>query len=565
MGAGSGCITVSGLPAGTNIIPAGSTIMYDASGNEYLVYPNGTIVFYRSASSSGSGSTSGNCDCIDYIGVTNSITITSLSATQSSIAISSSYPGQTSITTLGVISTGTWQGNTVGIGYGGTNNTSYTTDLPIYYDGTKFVSQENLTNFVYVDGVNGNDTTAVKYRMDRPYQTLNAALSASSSGDTIYVYPATYSPTPLTKDGIRFYFTPGCKIGNNIANGIFYDGGSAITMNIEGYLEVTGGWVVIKQTAASTINAEFKSITVADVAIYQPSGGGNLNLKVHEDFTSDFAAFRIFNNAAVNSTVYIEARNIYSAGNRIGCTNAAGSMKAIIKANKITTNGSQSPLNCISAYATGTNTLDLTIYGNLEKQVSAGAGSIQDPALGCSGWSSVNSGIVRLYGNITCLDTSPALGFGRIGTSVGSMIGWIEVYGNITCNGPAIVTTDASSIVFKVFGDIIGNYNDTLNFAAVETSCAVGSVIELHGLIQNLRNNAAGHGWKKFQGTGGGEFNAKLMQTARIVTTHASADSLTTDGSATQFKVYPGVSANKSVNGSVTQQISTVLVDSNVN
>ncbi len=38
--------------------------------------------------------------------------------------ISSNYSGQNSITTLGTISTGTWNGSTIGIGYGGTNSTS---------------------------------------------------------------------------------------------------------------------------------------------------------------------------------------------------------------------------------------------------------------------------------------------------------------------------------------------------------------------------------------------------------------------------------------------------------
>lgn len=37
------------------------------------------------------------------------------------ISISATYPGQTSITTLGTVSTGTWQGDVVGLEYGGTN------------------------------------------------------------------------------------------------------------------------------------------------------------------------------------------------------------------------------------------------------------------------------------------------------------------------------------------------------------------------------------------------------------------------------------------------------------
>ena len=48
-----------------------------------------------------------------------------ISISSDAIDIASTYVGQTSITTLGTITTGTWYGNTVGSGYGGTGITSY--------------------------------------------------------------------------------------------------------------------------------------------------------------------------------------------------------------------------------------------------------------------------------------------------------------------------------------------------------------------------------------------------------------------------------------------------------
>ncbi len=53
--------------------------------------------------------------------------ITSTGGTTPVIDISASYVGQTSITTLGTIGTGVWQGTTVAIGFGGTGVTSVTT------------------------------------------------------------------------------------------------------------------------------------------------------------------------------------------------------------------------------------------------------------------------------------------------------------------------------------------------------------------------------------------------------------------------------------------------------
>jgi hypothetical protein len=53
------------------------------------------------------------------VGTTNRIV-----SSGSGVDISPNYIGQTSITTLGVVGTGTWQGNAVGIAYGGTGATS---------------------------------------------------------------------------------------------------------------------------------------------------------------------------------------------------------------------------------------------------------------------------------------------------------------------------------------------------------------------------------------------------------------------------------------------------------
>ena len=56
---------------------------------------------------------------IDVVGTANKITVSA-----NAITIASTYVGQSSITTLGTISTGTWNGTTIGTAYGGTGLTS---------------------------------------------------------------------------------------------------------------------------------------------------------------------------------------------------------------------------------------------------------------------------------------------------------------------------------------------------------------------------------------------------------------------------------------------------------
>ena len=68
---------------------------------------------------------------IDVIGTADRITVNT-----DSVDIASTYVGQTSITTLGTIATGTWNATTIGVGKGGTGVTSLTTNGILYGGAT---------------------------------------------------------------------------------------------------------------------------------------------------------------------------------------------------------------------------------------------------------------------------------------------------------------------------------------------------------------------------------------------------------------------------------------------
>lgn len=103
---GTGVGTITGIPYGTGTAPLG--IVTIGSG---VSFSGGTL------SATGSGGT-----VTSVSGTSNRITSTG--GTTPVIDISASYVGQSSITTLGTIGTGTWQGNPVGTLYGGTGCTS---------------------------------------------------------------------------------------------------------------------------------------------------------------------------------------------------------------------------------------------------------------------------------------------------------------------------------------------------------------------------------------------------------------------------------------------------------
>lgn len=68
---------------------------------------------------------------IDVVGTADRITVNA-----DSVDIASTYVGQTSITTLGTIATGTWNATTIGVGKGGTGVTALTTNGILYGGAT---------------------------------------------------------------------------------------------------------------------------------------------------------------------------------------------------------------------------------------------------------------------------------------------------------------------------------------------------------------------------------------------------------------------------------------------
>ena len=78
----------------------------------------------------GAGMTkSGNT--LNVIGTADKITVAA-----DAVTIATGYIGQSSITTLGTISTGTWQGTDVGVAYGGTGVSTFTSNGVLYGNGS---------------------------------------------------------------------------------------------------------------------------------------------------------------------------------------------------------------------------------------------------------------------------------------------------------------------------------------------------------------------------------------------------------------------------------------------
>ena len=152
---------------------------------------------------------------------------------------------------------------------------------------------------IYVDSTYGNNVTAMKYRQDFPFETLDAAQAVATTGDLIVVLPGTYSASSLGVDGVDWYFHKGAVVSDNSSQ-IFRDtdgGGSALNYNVLGY------GVFISQYSAILLSLHPDSVINFELweGYVRPNGrcfyareGATININVHNKLTHLPATGAIF-------------------------------------------------------------------------------------------------------------------------------------------------------------------------------------------------------------------------------------------------------------------------------
>ena len=149
----------------------------------------------------------------DVVGTANRITVN-----PDSIDIASTYVGQTSITTLGTITTGVWNGTLIGAVYGGTGFSSYTTGDLVYASGATTLSKLGIggtgTFLTVSGGVPVWSTDSISETIDDRVATLiqdGTGLSWTyvdgSNTLTGNVSLASFDTDDLSEGSTNLYFT----------------------------------------------------------------------------------------------------------------------------------------------------------------------------------------------------------------------------------------------------------------------------------------------------------------------------------------------------------------------
>lgn len=113
---------------GQALIKSGDTLDVNVAANGGIEVSADALQLKSSLAGDGLTYTSG---VINAVGTSNRIAVTA-----NAIDIASTYVGQSSITTLGTITTGVWNGSTVGVNFGGTGVTALTLNGIVYGNGS---------------------------------------------------------------------------------------------------------------------------------------------------------------------------------------------------------------------------------------------------------------------------------------------------------------------------------------------------------------------------------------------------------------------------------------------
>lgn len=336
----------------------------------------------------------------------------------------------------------------------------------------------------YVDPANGNDTTALVNRIDKPYQTVAKATSgltssysfSASDRGLVHLKKGLYSTAIVMFDNIDYYCEPDVLFTGNG----FTDLGAAVNSSIMGYADfISAGnanLVPLDITRESNVNFEFRRIDNLSVAfkISNLTGTSNINIKGESIRTrSDLGRGILIGNQAgsqnVSSNIRMEIKNQIAGAYDVIDIRPRFSGTVDIKCPAIycdsninTIQGPQADAQHVLAVRSAS--ASVVIRGDLYEITSTDAGGINSAvyASPCN---------LKIYGNI---DGSNCVGL-RIEGSTGSIL----VQGDIKSRKESVIN-NSNGISVRISDSLIKTDGIGAVPYAININCGTMSSTYIH-------------------------------------------------------------------------------------
>ena len=452
-GQGGQFLTNNGIDLDWSFVPNSGLV------NSSLTVTAGTGLTGGGLVALGSVITLDNAGVLSITGTTNRLTA-SASTGAVTLDISALYAGQTSITTLGTISSGTWNGTTIAIANGGTGQTSQTAafdalaptttkgDL-IVHNGTDNIREAIGTNnyvltadSAQASGVKWAPATAVSSVTVTDDTTTNATVyptwAAGTSGAqamTVSSTKITFNPstglltsTGFSGSGALLTSIPNGGLvnssitvtaGTGMSGGGSVSLGGSVTLNNAGVTSIAG--TANRVTASASTGAVTLDISASYVGQSSITTLGTITTGVWNGTTIAVAngGTGVTTSTGTGSVVLSNTPTLVTpvlgaaTGTSVNLTSTATASAFIPSGSSVPTNGVYLPAaNTVGVAASSTNILNITTTG-------LGVGVTPTSKFHVSGTSTV-ANFVSTSGEVYVKLTGPSATGGYIGYGVGS-------------------------------------------------------------------------------------------------------------------------------------------------